>query len=77
MPRLEGTVPLKFGGVVIGRASIIKSDDTGLTVNLFIDNCPGMMDAIIALVEVDQLPSMSFAFDAAYPAIGTENDCAD
>lgn len=75
MPRLEGTVPLKFGGVVIGRASLMQSDETGLTVNLFLDGkCKELTAAIIELVRIDALPSMSFSFDEPTERV---NDCAD
>ena len=75
MPRLSGSVPLKFGGVVIGRAHIMQVDEKGLSVQLYLDDMPGMMEAIIAMVEIDQLPSMSFAFDNE--PLERANDCAD
>ena len=74
MNRLEGSVPLKFNGVVIGRAHIMKHDERGITANLFINDNPGMIEAIIALVEVGTMPSMSFAFDEPTERV---NDCAD
>jgi phage head maturation protease len=88
MPRLEGSIPLKFNGVVIGRAHVMSTDvdKTGLTVNLYLDDSPGMLEAIIAMVEVDAMPSMSFAFDqpseqqpkeTVCSSEERENDCPD
>jgi hypothetical protein len=66
MARLSGSFPLKFNDRVIGKAYIVGQDETGIVVDVRFNN-PELLDSIMELVRLNDLPSMSFGFVADLP----------